>query len=340
MGVIMDAVDIAPSVMEKRILGKSGLVTSAVGLGCWQLGGDFGPLDNVRAFSVLAAADKAGIHFWDTADVYGAGMSESRIGAWSRQNPGSRVIVTKVGRNSELHPNGHQYDRMRRSIEGSLERLQVDSLDLVQLHCIPTRVLMGDQVWRWLEDFKAEGLIKHYGASVETVDEGLACLKRPGLTSLQIILNIFRQDAVEELLPAAKAANVGIIARLPLASGLLSGKFSDATHFDSSDHRSFNADGQAFNVGETFSGLGLNKGVLLTEKLKAIVPDGVPLSQLAIRWLLDFPEVSSVIAGASSVEQVRQNAAAVALPPLSKELHAELKKFYFEQVREHVRGNI
>lgn len=336
----MSTVDLASREMEKRTLGKSGLVTSAVGLGCWQLGGDFGPLDNVRAFSVLAAADKAGIHFWDTADVYGAGVSESRIGAWNRQNKGQRVIVTKVGRNSELHPNGHQYDRMRRSIEGSLERLQVDSLDLVQLHCIPTRVLMDDQVWRWLEDFKTEGLIKHYGASVETVDEGLACLQRPGLTSLQIILNIFRQDAVAELLPAAKAADVGIIARLPLASGLLSGKFSESSRFDSSDHRSFNADGQAFNVGETFSGLGLSNGVMLTEKLKTLVPSDVPLSQLAIRWLLDQPEVSSVIVGASSVEQVAQNAAAAALPPLSKELHQTLKDFYYNDVRQHIRGGI
>ncbi|HEY7774896.1 MAG TPA: aldo/keto reductase [Marinagarivorans sp.] len=336
----MDTDNRETRVMEKRLLGKSGLVTSAIGLGCWQLGGDFGPVDNVRAFSVLAAADKAGIHFWDTADVYGSGLSESRIGAWQRQNPASRVIVSKVGRNSELHPNGYQYDRMRRSIEGSLERLQVSSLDMVQLHCIPFEVLKGDQVWRWLEDFRSEGLIKHYGASVETVEEGLDCLKRPGLTSLQIILNIFRQDAVEALLPAAAEAGVGIIARLPLASGLLSGKFNAQTSFDRSDHRNFNADGQAFNVGETFSGLGLEKGVALTEKLKTLLPADVPLAQLALRWILDFPEVSSVIAGASSVEQVKQNAAAAVLPPLTKEQHQQLRDFYYNDVRPLIRGNI
>ena len=336
----MDTIDCTPSVMEKRLLGKSGLVTSAIGLGCWQLGGDFGPVDNVRAFSVLAAADKCGVHFWDTADVYGSGLSESRMGAWQRQNPGTRVIVSKVGRNSELHPRGHQYDRMRRSIEGTLERLQVSSLDLVQLHCIPFEVLKGAQVWRWLEDFRSEGLIKHYGASVETVEEGLECLKRPNLASLQIILNIFRQDAVDELLPAAAEAGVGIIARLPLASGLLTGKFTEQTHFGRSDHRHFNADGQAFNVGETFSGLGLENGVVLVEKLKAILPQDVPMSQLALRWILDHPQVSSVIAGASSVEQVQQNAAAAVLPPLSKELHQQLRDFYFNDVRPLVRGSI
>lgn len=336
----MDTDKGVPSVMEKRLLGKSGLVTSAIGLGCWQLGGDFGPVDNVRAFSVLAAADKAGIHFWDTADVYGSGLSESRIGAWQRQNPGTRVIVSKVGRNAELYPNGYQYDRMRRSIEGTLERLQVTSLDMVQLHCIPVDVLKGDQVWRWLEDFRSEGIIKHYGASVETVEEGLDCLKRPGLTSLQIILNIFRQDAVDELLPAAAEAGVGVIARLPLASGLLSGKFNAQTNFDRSDHRNFNADGQAFNVGETFSGLGLEKGVELTEKLKTLLPNEVPLAQLALRWILDFPAVSSVIAGASSVEQVKQNAAAAVLPPLTKEQHKQLRDFYFNDVRPLVRGKI
>ena len=335
----MNTSDVA-SHAAARTLGKSGIAASSIGLGCWQLGGDFGAIDDARADAVLAAADQCAITFWDTADVYGAGASERRIGAWQRQHAGQRVIATKLGRNAELYPDGYRYDSMRRSIEGSLERLQVDRIDLVQLHCIPPAILKSEEVWQWLEDFRHEGLISHYGASVETVEEGLACVERPGLTSLQVIFNIYRQDAIDELLPRAAANGVGIIARLPLASGLLSGKFTQATQFESGDHRRFNADGQAFNVGETFSGLGLSNGVLLTQKLATLLPQDVPMAQLALRWILDFPQITTVIAGASHAEQVRQNAAAASLPPLTDEQHRALRAFYFNDVRPLVRGNI
>jgi len=335
----MNTSGIATKVTTRK-LGKSGLEASSIGLGCWQLGGDFGAIDDARASAVLAAADQSGITFWDTADVYGAGASETRIGQWQRQHPGQRVIATKLGRSAKLYPDGYQCDTMRRSIEGSLERLQVDSIDLVQLHCIPPEVLKSDALWQWLEDFRSEGLIKHCGASVETIEEALVCVERPGLTSLQIIFNIYRQDAIDELLPRAAANDVGIIARLPLASGLLSGKFTQDSQFEPGDHRHFNADGQAFNVGETFSGLSLANGVRLTQKLEALLPNDVPMAQLALRWILDFPQITTVIAGASHANQVRQNAAAANLPPLTAEQHQALREFYFDDVRPLVRGAI
>lgn len=326
--------------MQRRALGKSGLITSAVGLGCWQLGGDFGPVSNDEAFKILAAADDAGINFWDTADVYGAGLSEERIGTWEYYNPNKRTVVSKVGRNAELYPHGYQYDRMRRSIEDTLTRLKKTQLDLIQLHCIPLKLLERDQVWRWLEDFCDEGLIKHYGASVETLEQARSCINRPGLTSLQIIFNVLRQDAADTLLQEAQEANVGIIARLPLASGLLSGRYNANTTFSQTDHRYFNRNGQAFSVGETFSGIPFNTGLNITNQLSRLCPQNMTLAQMAIRWVLDFPQVSSVIVGAKTVEQVYSNAAAAQLPSLSTELHAQLRAFYYKNVRKHIRGQI
>ena len=326
--------------MELRTLGKSGLQASVIGLGCWQLGGDFGTNGVNNAQQILAAADQHGISFWDTADVYGAGASEKSIGDWQTTHSATRTLVTKLGRDDSLFPNKYRKDTMRASIEGSLARLQVSSLDLVQLHCVPPAELQGDTIWQILEGFRDEGLIKHYGASVETVEEGLMCLDKPGLTSLQIIFNLFRQDAINELLPKAQAADVGIIARLPLASGLLSGKFAHNTQFSVQDHCHYNKDGQHFNVGETFSGLPFDKAVVLVNELKSIVPTNIPLAQFALRWLIDQPAVTTVIAGASSAQQVTQNAAAAALPSLSKTQHDELSEFYQRRVRDHVRGSI
>lgn len=326
--------------MEQRKLGKSGLSASVIGLGCWQLGGDFGPAGVENSEQILSAADSAGITFWDTADVYGGGESEKKIGSWQHAHPQPRTIVTKLGRDASLYPDKYTAENMQRSIEGSLERLQVNCLDLVQLHCIPPAVLQGDAVWQALEDFRSQGLIKHYGASVENIKEGLMCLDKPGLTSLQIIFNLFRQDAVEKLLPQAAAADVGIIARLPLASGLLSGKFALNTQFSKNDHRNYNKDGAFFNVGETFSGLPYAKAIELVNKLKGLLPADIPLAQLALRWLVDQPQVTSVISGASSAQQVKQNASVAGMASLSKSLQDTLSDFYYSQVREHVRGDI
>lgn len=326
--------------MEKRTLGKSNLSASVIGLGCWQLGGDFGPAGVENTQEILQAADSHGITFWDTADVYGGGKSEQAIGDWTQQYVKPRVLVSKVGRDGSLYPDSYSADNVKRSIEGSLTRLQVDSLDLVQLHCVPPKELQQDTIWNILEDCRSQGLIKHYGASVETIEEGLLCLDKPGLTSLQIIFNIFRQDAIEQLLPQAKAADVGIIVRLPLASGLLSGKFGRQANFTENDHRHFNKDGKYFNVGETFSGLPYEKGVELTEALKSLVPNDIALSQLALRWIIDHPQVTTVIAGSSSAKQVEQNADVASLAPLSRDLHQALFAFYMQDVKQHIRGSI
>lgn len=328
-----------------RMLGKSGLEVSEVGLGCWQLGGDFGEIASERANEVLSAADSADINFWDTADVYGVGLSEERISPWRARNGRQRIFASKVGRNDELYPNGYTYDAMRRSIENTLDRLKVSTLDLIQLHCIPEDILFDDKVWKWLDDFRTEGLIAHYGASVETVEQGLRIIELPNLASLQIIFNIFRQDAVQELLPQAQKNNVGIIVRLPLASGLLSGKFSQNTVFSESDHRNYNRNGAAFNVGETFSGLPYDKGLELVTELEQIIATetevaGNSLATLAIRWCLDHPQISTVIAGASSATQVQNNAEATSLPNLPDALHDRLNHFYFERVKPWVRGSI
>lgn len=326
--------------MEQRILGKSGLPASVMGLGCWQLGGDFGNKGIENTKKILAEADQQGITFWDTADVYGGGLSEQQIGEWANGVDKPRTIVTKLGRDGTLYPDNYTYDTMKKSIEGSLARLNVSCLDLIQLHCVPPEILKADDIWHSLEEFRSQGLIKNYGASVETIEEGLICLDKPGLTSLQIIFNLFRQDAVEQLLPQAAAAGVGIIVRLPLASGLLSGKFALDTQFSESDHRNFNKDGQCFSVGETFSGLPYNKAIELVAELKELLPSDTPLAQLALRWIIDHPQVTSVITGASSAEQVKQNAAVNDLAPLSNDLHRALSEFYSTKVRQHVRGMI
>jgi len=326
--------------METRILGKSGLKASVIGLGCWQLGGDFGSEGVSNTNAILSAADESGITFWDTADVYGAGRSEQKIGEWADNNVKKRTIVTKVGRDGSLYPDQYTENNIRKSIENSLRRLKVDSIDLIQLHCVPPNELKSDRIWDLLDKFRSQGLIKHYGASVETIEEGLSCIDRPGLTSLQIIFNLFRQDAKQSLLKKAAQADVGIIARLPLASGLLSGKFTQNTEFSEQDHRNYNKDGDAFNVGETFSGLRYTKALELVDKLRTFTTEHPSLPQFALRWILDHPEVTTVIAGASSADQVAQNAMASNLKPLSAELHEQLYDFYMNFVKENVRGNI
>lgn len=325
--------------MQKRRLGKTGYNVSEIGLGCWQLGGDWGGMEETTAREILATAVKLGVNFWDTADVYGGGRSETLIGAAEPATIGV-IVATKLGRGPGIALEHFTRETVSEAIKGSLERLGTDTIDLVQLHCIPPRVLEEGEIFAWLDDLKREGLIRHYGASVETVAEGLTCLKYPGLATLQIIYNIFRQDAAEELLPRAAIADVGIIVRLPLASGLLTGKFGKSHHFAETDHRNFNRDGQLFNVGETFSGLPFDKGVELVAELEAMKPKDWPLSHLALRWLLDQPAVSTVIAGVSRPDQLADNVAAAERPRLFPELKDRLSRFYRARVRPHVRGSI
>lgn len=326
--------------MKKRILGNSGFEISEVGLGCWQLGNDFGKRSDQEAMRILDAALDSGINFFDTADVYGAGLSERRLGSWLKTKSNKPIIASKVGRDGLLYPDGYTKEKVRANIEGSISRLGVEALDLVQLHCVPPDVLFAGDLLSWMEDYKQEGLIRAFGASVEMIDEAMFCLKHPQLTSLQIIFNVFRQDAIDTLLPAAAASNTGIIVRLPLASGVLSGKMRKDHVFEEGDHRNYNKDGKMFHVGETFNGIPFEQGIDLAEELKTMVSTDMELSQFALRWILDQPQVSTVIAGASRPEQVKTNAHASNLPELSSDLHQQLAEFYSQKVKLHIRGGI
>lgn len=326
--------------MKTRMLGKTGFKVSEVGLGCWQLGNDFGPVEDKEATKILQTAMDEGIHFFDTADVYGGGLSEERIGQWHKSLSKPPIIATKVGRNAELYPNGYTKAAVKKSLQASAQRLGVESIDLAQLHCVPREVLFSGDMLAWMEDFKKEGVIKHFGASVEMLDEAMFCCSHPELASLQILFNVFRQDATESLLPLAEENNVGVIVRLPLASGLLSGKMTLDHAFSEHDHRSYNKDGAAFHVGETFNGIPFEKGVALVEALKKKLPEGQNILDVSLRWILDQPQVSSIIAGASRSSQVVRNAATSSLPPLSEDLHELLSEYYREEVKEHIRGGI
>ncbi|MCW8125872.1 aldo/keto reductase [Microbulbifer halophilus] len=325
--------------MQTRRLGKTGYRVSEIGLGCWQLGGDFGPLEGERAGAILQAAADNGINFWDTADVYGGGLSEERIGNFAHK-PENLTVATKLGRSPALYPDGYSKDGLRESLQASSARLGVETIDLAQLHCVPAEVMRDGTIFTWLEDLRAEGLIRHYGASVETIDEARLCLQHDGLASLQIIFNLFRQDAASGLLDEARYKDVGVIVRLPLASGLLSGKFTADTRFDPSDHRHFNRDGEAFNVGETFGGIPFEKGVELVEGLRGLLPTDAEMAQWALRWILDHEAVSTVIAGASRPQQIESNIRAAELPSLSPEQHRALADYYHQQVKPNIRGEI
>lgn len=325
--------------MKTRTLGKSGFELTEVGLGCWQLGADWGPAVNEEtAFEILSAAVENGTTFFDTADVYGDGRSEQLIGQFLKQCDTPIRVATKFGRNGSVYPDNYTEQSLRDAVNASRERLGVDSLDLIQLHCIPMEVLKQGDIFDWLRLLKKEGLIKHFGASVESVEAGLLCIEQDELQSLQVIFNIFRQKLVTDLLPQAKTRGVGIIVRLPLASGLLTGKFTTHSTFPDSDHRQYNRDGQCFNAGETFAGLPFEKGVELSDQLKEMLPNGLSMSEMSLRWILDHDAVSTIIPGASSPEQAQANAHVSSLAPLSKELHEQLTEFYQKQVKQHIRG--
>ena len=325
--------------MNTRTLGKTGYEVSEIGLGCWQLGGDFGPVGDDTANEILRTARSLDVNFWDTADVYGAGQSERRIGGFTDKK--GVLVATKLGRGPEFEGmTRYSRAKVRESLEGSAKRLGVETLDLAQLHCIPIDVLRDGEIFTWLDDLRQAGLIRHWGASVQTVEEGMLAMRADTCASLQTIFNLFRQDAVDSLLPAAQKANVGIIVRLPLASGLLSGKMSKTTQFAAQDHRTYNRDGQAFYVGETFSGLPFDKGVAFANEIKHWLPAGMSLAHLALRWILDQPAVSTIIAGVTKPAQLQDNAEVSRMDPLPDSLIEKLRDFYVEKVRPEVRGGI
>jgi aryl-alcohol dehydrogenase-like predicted oxidoreductase len=320
--------------MEERILGRAGRPVSVVGLGTWQLGGDWGEVSESDALDVLAAAADAGVTLFDTADVYGDGRSEQVIGRFLTEHPRHRIVVaTKMGRRVEQLPENYVLDNFREWTDRSRRNLGLDTLDLVQLHCPPTAVFGSDAVFDALDTLRAEGRIAAYGVSVETVDQALTAITRPGLATVQIILNAFRQKPLERVLPAAAAAGVGILARVPLASGLLSGRYTRDTTFAADDHRSFNRHGEAFDVGETFAGVDYQSGVDAAQEFAALVADGATPAQYALRWIIDQPGVTTVIPGARSVEQARANAAAAELPPLDADQQRAVAELYDRRIR-------
>jgi aryl-alcohol dehydrogenase-like predicted oxidoreductase len=321
-----------------------GRAISEVGLGAWQLGGaDWGDVSHERAFEILDASADAGVSFIDTADVYGLGRSERLIGQWLAGRPDRArfFVATKIGRFPEPGwPANFSAEHVRAHVDACRERLGVEALDLVQLHCVPSEALKRGEMFEALRAMQAEGKIKGWGVSVETVEQAEFCLGVDGLASLQIIFNILRQPMAANVLPMAKAKGVSIIVRLPLASGLLSGKMKAAQSFAENDHRNYNRDGGAFYVGETFAGLPLDKGVALVESLRPLVPEGMTMSQFALRWCLDQDGVTTIIPGATAPAQARGNAAVSDLAPLAPSVHARLAEFYANDVAPHIRGGV
>jgi aryl-alcohol dehydrogenase-like predicted oxidoreductase len=319
---------------------RLGRDVGVIGLGCWQLGADWGQVDEADALAVLHAAVDSGVTFLDTADVYGDGRSETLIGRFLRDRGADSglTVATKMGRRVEQVPENYSRENFRAWNDRSRTNLGVDTLDLVQLHCPPTPVYQRDEVFDALDEMVAEQRIAAYGVSVETVDEALAAIARPGVASVQIILNAFRQKPLERVLPAAADAGVAIIARVPLASGLLSGRYTASTTFAADDHRNYNRKGEAFDVGETFSGVPFDVGLAAVERLGPLVPDGATTAQFALRWIVAQPQVTVVIPGARNAEQAAANAAAAALDPLDAQTHGAVAAIYDELVREHVHG--
>jgi aryl-alcohol dehydrogenase-like predicted oxidoreductase len=315
--------------MEKRRLGKTGRNVSVVGLGTWQLGADWGAVEPAQAQAVLAAAAEAGVTFFDTADVYGDGRSEQAIGAFLADNPGLDITVaTKMGRRLEQDPANYNLANFRQWVDRSRRNLRTDRLDLVQLHCPPTAVYSSAEVYDALDTLVADGAIRNYGVSVERTDEALEAIRHPGIATVQIILNAFRLKPLDEVLPAAEAAGVGIIARVPLASGLLSGRYSKETSFPENDHRNFNRAGSAFDVGETFSGVDYEQGLRAVAEFEELVPDGVTTAQAAIAWITAQDGVSTVIPGARNVDQVRSNAAAAGAGGIDATFDVGVREIY------------
>ncbi|WP_306206625.1 aldo/keto reductase [Actinoplanes sp. RD1] len=321
--------------MEKRSFGRLGRDVGVIGLGAWQLGADWGEVTEEDAHATLAAAVDAGVTFIDTADVYGDGRSEQVIGSFRKTRPGL-TIATKMGRRLPQEPANYTLDNFRAWTDRSRANLGVETLDLVQLHCPPTPVFSSDEVYDALDTLVEEKRIAAYGVSVEKVDEALAAIARPGTASVQIILNALRLKPLERVLPAAAEAGVGIIARVPLASGLLSGRYDEQTTFAADDHRTYNRHGEAFDVGETFSGVDFATGLEAVRRLRPAVPEGFTMTQFALRWILDHPAVTVVIPGARNAGQARANAATAALTPLPAEAHETVREVYDELIRPQV----
>ncbi len=326
--------------MNEHVLGRTERPVSVIGLGTWQLGADWGDVSETDALALLEASVEAGVTFFDTADVYGDGRSEQLIGRFLGDHPDLTITVaTKMGRRVDQVPENYTLENFRAWTDRSRRNLVVDQLDLVQLHCPPTSVYSHDEVYDALDTLVSEGAIAAYGVSVETCDEALTAISRRGTATVQIILNAFRLKPLEFVLPAAQQAGVGIIARVPLASGLLSGKYTKDTQFAENDHRTYNRDGSAFDVGETFSGVDYETGVQAAVEFSSLVADlpfAVTPAQAALAWVAQQPGVSTVIPGARSIEQAQNNAAAGSLAALPADFWAAVTELYDRSIRPQV----
>ncbi|MFD2203364.1 aldo/keto reductase [Shivajiella indica] len=316
--------------MKYRKLGKTEWMVSEVSLGTWQVGGGWGGnFNEAIAHNIIHTAIDHGINFIDTADVYDGGLSEKAVGKVVRERSEKIYVATKCGRQINPHVNvGYKPEVLRRFVEASLKNTGLESIDLIQLHCPPTLVYQRDEIFELFERLKEEGKIQAMGVSVELVDEAIAAMKYEIVSTIQIIFNMFRLKPAEKLFSQSNISQFGIIARVPLASGLLSGKLVTTSKFDPQDHRTFNRNGEAFDRGETFSGVDYNKGLQAVEELKEIFKGNEPLSAWAIRWILMFPQVSTVIPGASKVQQVTSNLHAMDLPTISPEQMLSVEEIY------------
>ncbi len=323
--------------MRYKELGRTGWKVSVIGFGSWAIGGTWGPVKDDESLAALHRAVDLGVNFFDTADVYGDGRSESLLADLRKQRSEKIYIATKAGRRLDPHTaSGYNRKNLTGFVDRSLKKLQIDSIDLLQLHCPPTEVYSMPEVFGILDDLVTAGKLRYYGVSVEKVEEAMKAIEYPNVQSVQIIFNIFRHRPAEQFFDQARKRNVGILARVPLASGLLTGKMGPSTEFDADDHRAFNRHGEAFDRGETFSGVDYETGLKAVEELMAIVPDGMSMVQMALRWILMFDAVTCAIPGAKRISQAEENIAAADLPELSDDVMQKVEDIYNKSIRDLV----
>jgi aryl-alcohol dehydrogenase-like predicted oxidoreductase len=320
--------------MEYRILGRTGWKVSAISFGAWAIGGSWGSVEDQDSLAALNCAADLGVNFFDTADVYGDGRSERLLGQLKHARKDEIIIATKTGRRLSPHvAEGYNQANLSAFVERSLKNLSVEALDLLQLHCPPTRVYYMPETFEVLDNLVKAGKIRYYGVSVEKVEEALKAIEYPGVQTVQIIFNIFRQRPADLFFCEAQRRQVGILARVPLSSGMLSGKITHATHFDAADHREFNRHGESFDRGETFSGVDFETGLAAVETLRSLVPAGASMAQFALRWILMHPAVTCAIPGAKRPAQAAENVAAADLAPLSAGTMLKVRALYEECIQ-------
>ena len=320
--------------MKYRELGRTGWKVSEISFGAWAIGGFWGEVDDRESLAALRRAVDLGVNFFDTADVYGDGRSERLLAQLKRERSEEIIIATKAGRRLDPHiASGYNRDNLRAFIDRSLQNLETDALDLLQLHCPPTEAYYNPQLFEALDDFVKQGKIRYYGVSVEKVEEALKAIEYPNVQTVQIIFNIFRQRPADLFFEQAKKRKVGILARVPLASGMLTGKLTAQSQFAADDHRAFNRSGEAFDRGETFSGVDYGTGLQAVEELRGLLPEGMTMAQFALRWILMFDAVTCAIPGAKNPAQAEDNARAADLPPLTDDTMKAIEDIYERRIR-------